>query len=168
MQVTNLFSSLVAGRAWHPDVPQADRRCVLDGSRRVQVLAAVHDAALQVLHHHVGHVFGQRFGMPPQLILCGWNHIHMASHWWRVWHLCWWRLSLLLHKDHSDDSGQKCLWQRQCCKVLFMLSEKQSLSPRSYSNRQPTGSQIKYNRYRWGAGQTQTHCYLECLCPWWS
>ncbi len=80
-RVTNLFSSLVAGCARHPDVPQADRWGVLYGSRRVQVLAAVHDAALQILHDHLGHVFGQRFGMPPQLILCSCNHINTASHW---------------------------------------------------------------------------------------
>lgn len=69
-QVTNLFSGLVARCARHPDVPQADRWGVLYGSRRVQVLAAVHDAALQILDDHLGHVFRQRFGMPAELIFC--------------------------------------------------------------------------------------------------
>lgn len=64
VQVTNLFSSLVAGCTWHPDVPQADWWGVLYGSRWVQVLAAVDDAALEILHNHLCHVFWQGFGMP--------------------------------------------------------------------------------------------------------
>lgn len=69
-QVENLFSSLVAGCTRHPNVPQADRRGVLNGSRWIQVLTAVHNAALQILHNHLSHVFGQSFGVPAQLILC--------------------------------------------------------------------------------------------------
>lgn len=76
---TNLFSSLVVGCAWHPDVPQAHWWGILYGSWRVQVFAAVHDAALQVLHHHFSHVFRERFGMPSQLILCSCNNINIAS-----------------------------------------------------------------------------------------
>lgn len=76
---TNLFSSLVVGCARHPDVPQAHWRGVLYGSWRVQVFAAVHDAALQVLHHHFSHVFRERFGMPSQLILCSCNNINITS-----------------------------------------------------------------------------------------
>lgn len=76
---TNLFSSLVVGCAWHPDVPQAHWWGILYGSWRVQVFAAVHDATLQILHHHFSHVFRERFGMPSQLILCSCNNINKAS-----------------------------------------------------------------------------------------
>lgn len=74
VQGANLFSRLVAGCAGHPDVPQAHRWGVLYGSSRVQVLAAVHDAALQFFHNHLGHVFGQSFAVPSQLILRSWDH----------------------------------------------------------------------------------------------
>lgn len=84
VQVANLFSRLVAGCAGHPDVPQAHRWGVLYGSSRVQVLAAVHDAALQFFHNHLGHVFGQSFAMPSQLILCSWDHKNTASLWWKA------------------------------------------------------------------------------------
>lgn len=70
LREADLFSSLVTGGTRHPDVPQAHRRRVLDGSGGVQVLAAVCDATLQVLDHHVGHLFGESFGVPPHLILC--------------------------------------------------------------------------------------------------
>lgn len=80
----NLFSRLVAGCAGHPDVPQAHRRGVLYGSSRVQVFAAVHDAALQFFHNHLGHVFGQNFAVPSQLILRSWDHKNTASLWWKA------------------------------------------------------------------------------------
>lgn len=70
LQEADLFSSLVTGCTRHPDVPQAHRWRVLDGSGGIQVLAAVCDATLQVLDHHVGHIFGESFGVPPHLILC--------------------------------------------------------------------------------------------------
>lgn len=41
------------------------------------MLAATHDTALQVLHDHLSHVFGQSFGVPTQLILCSWKNIKM-------------------------------------------------------------------------------------------
>lgn len=80
----NLFSRLVAGCAGHPDVPQAHRWGVLYGSSRIQVLAAVHDAALQFFHDHLSHVFGQSFAMPSQLILCSWDSKNTASLQWKA------------------------------------------------------------------------------------
>lgn len=80
LQEADLFSSLVTRRTRHPDVPQAHRRRVLDGGGGVQVLAAVCDATLQVFDHHVGHVLGEDFGVPPNLVLCSWNHTKAVCH----------------------------------------------------------------------------------------
>jgi hypothetical protein len=68
-----LLSLLVGGCAGHADVAQADWRGVLHGRGRVQALAAVHDARLQILHDSLSHVFGQGLGMPAHLILHSWQ-----------------------------------------------------------------------------------------------
>lgn len=78
----NLFSRLVAGCAGHPDVPQAHRWSVLHGSSWVEVLAAVHDAALQVFYNHLGHVLGQSLAVPPQLILRSCRRRETHTHFW--------------------------------------------------------------------------------------
>lgn len=66
---SDLVSRFVAGCARHADVAEADGRCVLGGRSRIEALIAADDAALQLLDHALGHVFGQGFTMPAHLIL---------------------------------------------------------------------------------------------------
>ena len=66
---SHLVSRFVAGCAWHADVAEADRRCVLIGRGRIEALTGADDAALQLLDHALRHVFGQGFTMPTHLIL---------------------------------------------------------------------------------------------------
>lgn len=68
-----LVSRFVAGCTRHAKVTEADRWCVLIGRSRIEALVTADDAALQLLDHAVGHVFGQRLTVPAHLILSHWK-----------------------------------------------------------------------------------------------